>query len=143
MATLAQIRLALIETIQAYVEEPIWVYEYLEEMTQLPAVIAAVEDSNFEGAFQNGLHTWDFLLYVLVSRNLGAGDGQRLLDELVSGFGPNSIAQALYENSDLGLVEETDAHVNGVKSYGGALDMGQIPHIGAIISVTVRTRGHA
>jgi hypothetical protein len=143
MATLEAIRTALINTIQQYVEEPIYVYDYLEEMTQLPAVIATVEDSSFEGAFQNGLHTWDFLVYVLVSRNLGSGYGQRVLDELVSGYGPNSVAQALYENSDLGLVEETDAHVNGVKSYGGALDMGQIPHIGAIISVTVRTRGHA
>ena len=144
MANLPEIRAALIKTIQENVDPELnlWGYEYLEEVTQLPCIIAEPDAGHFDGAMQNGLHTYPFRLYVLVSRNTGAGFGQQILDQLVGGYGPNSINEILREHSDLDMVEECDAHCVGFEQYGGALDMAGIAHIGAIMLITVRVRGY-
>ena len=86
------------------------------------------------------LYDWDFNVYVLTSRSVDSAYGQELLDKLVSGAGEDSIRQILFENADLGL-DSTDAQCYALKGYGGSFDWAKVPHVGAVLKVTVRTDG--
>lgn len=144
MASLSEIRAALKATFKANIPN-LNVYAEVSDVTQVPAVVvmparpttgALVCD--FNGAFGRGLDTWNLELYVLVART-DAVLAQQALDQYVTGAGPKSVRRILYENSDLGLADGTDAHAEGVSAYDGAFETAGIPHVGAIVRVTVRT----
>lgn len=115
------------------------VYREVEDVVETPAVVALPRKADFAGAMQRGLDTWEFDLYVLVSRRDG-GYAQQELDQYITGDGPRSIRQALYDHPTLGL-PDTDAFVKGVEGYGGNFQVARIQHVGAILKVTVRTDG--
>lgn len=143
MASLSQIREGLRTTIKSNVNTNLHVYNLVEDMGQLPAVIIEPVSSDFDEAMQRGMDVWDFNLFVLVSRAVSSAHGQTLLDQLISGAGVNSIREILYQHSDLGLSDGTDAHVYQVKAYGGSFDWAKVAHVGAVIKVMVRTPGSA
>lgn len=136
MASLSEIRDALAKTIRAHVDKPLHAYATVEEMVNVPCVMIEPFRADFEGAFQRGMHTWDLYVYVLGPRAPGSGVGQELLDQLVSGSGPNSVVQILDEHPDLGLAG-VDAQCHGLKGYGGMFEWAKVPHVGAILQVRV------
>lgn len=142
MASLLQIRDALKKTIDGKTTIELNVYDLVEDMGALPAVIIEPNTCDYDGAFGRGMDVWDFNLYILVSRSASSAVGQRLLDKLISGEGENSIRQLIYENDDLGLTDGTTAHAYLVKAYGGSFDWAKISHVGAIMKVRVNTQSN-
>lgn len=136
MATLTEIRKALAKTIKANVAQPLHAYETVEEIVNAPCIMVEPNRADFEGAFQRGMHTWEMYVFVLASRAPGSANGQYLLDQMVSGSGPNSVAQILYDHPDLGL-PGVDAQCYGMKGYGGSFEWAKVPHVGAILQVRV------
>ncbi|MBM4570267.1 hypothetical protein GS534_24140 [Rhodococcus hoagii] len=139
MADLIAIRDALAKTIRAGVKQPIFTYKTVEEIVSVPCIMVEPFKADFEGAFQRGMHTWEFYVFVLGSRAPGQGLGQELLDRMVSGTGPDSVVRILDDRPDLGLGGETQAQCYGLKGYGGSFDWAKIPHVGAILQVRVMT----
>lgn len=138
MATLSEIRNALARTIKTGVDKPLHVYETTEEIVNVPCIMIEPFKADFEGAFQRGMHTWEFYVFVLASRAPGSATGQKLLDQMVSGSGPNSVVQILDANSKLGgLHGVNDAACYGMKGYGGSFDWAKVAHVGAILQVRV------
>lgn len=145
MASLSNIRMALAQTISAHgdIGQSTWIYEDVEELTDLPAIIIDVDpeySGEFEESFQGSQDTWKFNIYVLISRSKGSSEGQKMLDEYLKRLGPKSIRSAIYDNSELGL-EETNARVHAVSGYGGQFEIGRVEHVGAILKVHVITDG--
>lgn len=136
MATLSEIRTALANTVKAYVDKPIHVYDTVEEIVNVPCIMVEPYKADFEGAFQRGMHCWDLYVYVIAPRSPGSGIGQVLLDQMVSGGGPNSVVEIIAEHPDLGL-HGVDAQCIGLKGYGGNFEWAKIPHVGAILTVRV------
>lgn len=143
MASLTEIRAALKATLKGAISE-LNIYAEVSDVTQAPAVVvmpAAPSLSglacNFNGAFGRGMDEWTLDLYVLVARTDGAL-AQQKLDQYVTGKGAKSIRQVLFQNSAIGLTD-TDVHVEGVRDYGGMFQSAGIPHVGAVLRVTVRT----
>lgn len=141
MASLSEIRQAMCDVIEQYTTAELFAYKYVDELANLPAVIVEPITADYEMSMARGTEEWHFNVYVLVSRAAGSDDGQELLDQLISGDGPNSIAKILWEHSDLGLPDRLDASVKAMKGYGGAFDFGNVPHVGAVLLVTVITDG--
>lgn len=138
MSSLEQIRDALKSTIDGETAVELNVYDLVEDMGSLPAVIIEPNTCDFDGAMGRGMDVWDFNIYILVTRGASSSNGQELLDKLVSGAGPNSIRQILYENENLGL-SDTTAHCYMMRAYGGSFDWARVEHVGAVLKVTVRT----
>jgi hypothetical protein len=145
MASLTEIRAAIKETVKANIAD-LMVYDEVPDVTQVPALVVMPSRPSgtsgmvcdFNGAFNRGMHTWNLDLYVLVSRS-PADVAQRSLDALISGRGERCIPNVLYLNPGLGLTDGTDAHAEGIRDYGGKFETQGVPHVGAIIRVTVRT----
>ncbi|AEV52067.1 hypothetical protein [Rhodococcus phage REQ1] len=142
MTTLSEIRDALAKTIKAGVDKPLHAYETVEEIVNVPCIMIEPFNADFEGAFQAGMHTWEFYVFVLASRAAGSATGQKLVDQMVSGTGPNSVAQILNENYTLGL-NGVEAQCYGMKGYGGSFDWAKVAHVGAILQVRVTVDPHA
>lgn len=141
MPTLSQIRQAIDNTVQNHIPG-LRGFNDVVDVIQVPAVVVmpARDTADFNGAMGRGMDTWRFDLYVLVQRG-EAGAAQAQLDAYVSGSGARSIREVIYHNPDLGLGDETDAHVEGVREYGGKFQTARVDHVGAIVRLTVRTTG--
>ncbi len=139
MSSVSAIREALASTIEAGVESEIFTYDTVPDVAQLPAVVVIPDKADFSGAFNRGLDEWTFNVYVLVNRT-DADTNQDQLDSFITGAGPDSIRQALYNTPNLGLLN-TDAFPRGVDGYGGEFKTARIQHTGAILKVVVRTDG--
>ena len=137
MATLQEIRDGFRATVRNHGGTPISVYSMVEDIAQTPCVMIEPVAADFEGAMNEGMHTWDFNLFVLTSKSSSTADGQRLLDKLISGTG--SLPSILAKHPDLGLDDGTDAQCYMLKGYGGSFDWAKIPHVGAILKVRVVT----
>lgn len=144
MASLAEIRTALKETLRTAIPG-LNVYAEVPDVTQLPAVVvlpAATTATglacDFNGAFGRGLDTWHLDVYVLVARSESVL-AQQALDQYVTGTGPKSVRRIVYESPTLGLADGTDAHVEGIRLYGGEFMTANIQHVGAVVRLTVRT----
>ncbi|MFF0183553.1 hypothetical protein [Streptomyces sp. NPDC005244] len=144
MASLAEVRSALKETLKAAISG-LNVYSEVSDVQQVPAVVvipAAPSTSglacNFNGAFGRGMDEWTLDLFVLVGRTEGAL-AQQKLDQYVTGKGSKSIREVLFQNADLGLTDGTDAHAEGIRLYGGFFESAGVPHVGAVLRITVRT----
>lgn len=137
MASVEAIRTALAATIGAGVADPIFFYDTVPDISQLPAVIVEPTAADFATTMGAGMDEWNFNIFVMCSR-VQAAIGQTQLDGYVNGWGPNSIRQVIYENSDIGL-DSTDAMVTGMRGYGGQWEIAKVEHVGAILRVCVRT----
>lgn len=144
MASLTEVRAALKATLKAAITD-LNVYSEVPDVQQLPAVVvmpAAPSLSglacNFNGSFGRGMDEWTLDLYVLVGRTDGALAQQRL-DPYVTGKGPKSIREILFQNAAIGLSDGTDVHAEGIRLYGGFFETAGIAHVGAVLRITVRT----
>ena len=137
MASLQEIRDAFNTTIKTKSALQFSVYSMVEDIVQTPCVLIEPVAADFEGAMNEGMHTWDFNLFVLTANSSSRADGQRLLDKLISG--PDSIPMILHKHADLGLADGTDAQCYMLKGYGGSFDWAKIPHVGAVLKVRVLT----
>lgn len=144
MATISEIKQGLRAILKARIPD-LMVYGDVPDVTQLPAVVVLPARPtmtglvcDFDGAFGRGLYTWHVNVFILVARTDGAA-AQRALDAYISGSGPLSIPQAVYESADLGLGGSTDAHALGIHDYGGSFEAAGIDHVGAVMRLIVRT----
>lgn len=139
MASLKAIRLAVKSTLETHLPELIG-YRTVPEAAQVPSfVVEPVPPADFLVAMGRGTDTWNFDIHVLVS-SADAGLGQDELDDYVTGAGPKSIRQVVFNNRTLGLAN-TDAHVAQLIAYGGQFESAGIPHIGATLRLAVHTSG--
>lgn len=143
MSSLTELRAALKATLKNAIPE-FNIYSEVPDVNQLPAAVvmpapASVSgfSCNFNGAFGRGMDEWTLDLYVLVGRTDGAL-AQQKLDQYITGKGPKSIREILFQNADIGL-SDTDVHVEGVRDYGGSFASAGISHVGAVLRITVRT----
>lgn len=141
MATLKQIRDALGDTIASGLDPDlrVHVYRQVEKIGALPAVIIEPYTADYVHEFQNGMHIWDFTIYVLVPSN-NPDQAQEVLDALISGDG--SVSQVLLDTPDLSL-DSTDATVYAMRGYGGSFAWYGVNHVGAILKARVITDGQS
>lgn len=141
MPTLGEIRRGIDNTVQNRIPA-IRGFNDVTDVVQVPAMVVmpARDTADFTGAMGRGLDTWRFDLYILVARS-ESSVAQGALDQYCSGSGPRSIRQVIYENPDLGLGDDVDAQVEGIREYGGKFQTARVDHVGAIVRLTVRTSG--
>ncbi|MGW6790056.1 hypothetical protein [Streptomyces chartreusis] len=146
MATLAEIRAALKDTIKATNSE-MNIYPMVADVQQVPAVVIMPAPAqvtgmscNFNGAFGRGMDEWTLDLIVMVSR-VDATLAQKTLDQYVTGKGPKSLRQILFQNPTVGLTDGTDVQAEGIREYDALMPMNAagIQYVGAALRVTVRT----
>lgn len=144
MASLTEIRAALKTTIRSTIPD-LNVYSEVSDVQLVPAVIVTPGEPwggamtcDFNGAMGRGMDTWTLDLFVLVARADGAL-AQKNLDQYLTGRGPKSIREVIFNHSDLGLPDGTDAHAEGIRAYGGRFETAGIQHVGAVVRITVRT----
>lgn len=138
-ATLTQVRAALAATIKDNVDRQVYTYSVIKENGPLPAVIVEPDSTDFTVSMRSGTDTWNFFVWVLTPAN-DIETGQTMLDDFLDGQGPNSIRQAIYKHSDLGL-SGVEAFVSGMRGYGGAFEWYGVPHVGALLQVGVHISG--
>lgn len=141
MSSLAAIRTAIKTTLNAAIAD-LNTYDTVPDASNLPCVVVAPVNADFDVSMGRGLDTWHIDLFVLVSdseRKLA----QDQLDSFVTGAGPRSIRQAIFLERTLGLSEATgtSAHISGMTSYGAKFTMSALPHVGAKLRLTVHTKG--
>lgn len=135
---LEAIREALANTIRAGVALNLSVYPFAEDVGSLPAVIIEPEDAEWKGAFHNGHEEWEFNIWVLVSRAPNPRMAQKVLDQLLSGTGPNSIRRAVADDKYLGNPDNiSGAYISRMSGYGGKFKWFDVPHVGAALKATV------
>lgn len=139
MASLPQIRTALVSTISAAVAG-IQGYDRVPESVNLPAFMVVPRSSDFGKSMGRGFDGYSFDVIVLVS---SADDqlAQSALDPYVNGFGSSSIRQAVFNGRTLGI--DVDATVTGMSDYGAQYNVGGLDYVGAKLSVDVLTSGTA
>lgn len=127
---------ANIPGIQAYDKIP-------ENVLTLPAVIVTPDNSDFDVAFARGTDTHQFMLVVLVAYN-HLEVAQNNLNPYVSGSGPLSIRECIFNHRDLGN-PGWQAHITRMYDYGmrfNAKYQGSVlEQFGARLSMTVYTSG--
>jgi hypothetical protein len=140
LSSLSTIRAAVKSTLETAIQS-LRVYDTVPEAVELPAVVVQPTNADFDVAMGRGTDTWTLELLVLVS--WGDSDlAQNALDDYISGAGDSSIREAIFNNRGLGLTD-CDAHVRDLTSYGVRFQAAQIDHVGAVLTMTVHTRGTA
>lgn len=137
MSSVEAMRTAISATILAGVADPLFAYDTVPDISQLPAVIVEPATADYVSTMGAGMDEWNFNVFVMCSR-VQAAIGQNQLDGYVSGWGPNSIRRIVYQIPDLGL-GDCDATVTGMKGYGGSWEIAKVEHVGAILRVRVLT----
>ena len=147
MASLEEIKQGLSNTILAYMAEypdvSLFAYSDVPEVAQTPAIIIQPrprEPGDFNGAFSRGLITWELDVMIMVGRS-DYEVSQEALTKLIDPAEEKSIARACDSDHEIGLDDGTDAMLSGLRLYGGQLQNANIPHVCAVLSVTVRTPG--
>jgi hypothetical protein len=137
VATLAQIRQGIATVLNA-TDDRITVYPYWTSRLHLPAAVLIVGEADLRRTFSASFMEWPFRLYVLTSM----GDpefGQVDLDEYLDLSGSRSLFQAL-DTENLGYPNDVQVAVESVSDYGD-FEAAGIEHVGAILNLTVRTKG--
>lgn len=142
MASLDAIRNALATTINNHTQSTIFVYADAEDVAELPGLIVMPSNADYEETMNRGTDCWWFNVYVVCSRN-DAKTGQAQLDGFLTGAGPDSIREIIWQHGDIGLTDGTEAMVMKMMGYGGTFSDAQIPLVGAILKVRVYTDGRA
>lgn len=133
-------RRAIANVIDHGLAAEVFTYDTVPDVENLPAVIVEPLNADFTEAMGRGMDLWEFRIYVLVSRS-DTQQGQEDLDQFISGAGPNSIRQVIFNNPTLGLASVDDATVYAMKGYGGSFETGKVPIIGAVLKLRVLTDG--
>lgn len=140
MASLSTIRDAIKTTLESAIGG-LSVYDTVPEASNLPAIVVVPNMASFDVAMGRGVDTWEFDLAVLVSFS-DADIAQDSLDDYVTGAGPKSVRQAIFNNKTLGLTD-ANAHVHEMSDYGSGFEMAKVQHIGAKLRLVVHTKGTA
>lgn len=144
MTTLNEIEVAIGRTIVGNMPDDS-IYEYAEvpAVAQFPAIVvmpAPRDSADFKGSFGHGMTTWTLDVIVLVRS--GAYDAtQEVLADLIDPANPTSVPRALQSDETLGLGNDVDCNVDGIRLYGVKPENANIPSLGAVIKVTVRCPG--
>ena len=138
MAGLGAIRDAVQATIEANISG-LRVYDTVPDVAYTPALVIEPDEADFAVAMGRGVDSWKLNLFLLCSKAV-ARVGQDQLDAYVTGAGASSIRQVIFTNSTLGLAD-TAAVVTGMSGYGGSFDSAGIDHVGAVLALTVHTKG--
>lgn len=141
MPTLTEIRKAIDNTVQHAIPG-LRGFNDVADVVQVPAMVVmpARETADFNRTMGRGMDVWRFDLYLLVPRS-ESSVAQAALDQYVSGAGPRSVREVFWKDPTMGLGDDTDAHVEGIREYGGKFQTARIDHVGAIVRLTVRTPG--
>lgn len=139
MASLAELRTAVAETLAAALGAGTEVYPKVPPSPVLPCVCVRPAISNFLVAMSRGVDTYEFDLLVLAPSADGLV-GQERLDPYVTGAGSLSIRQAIFNARGLGRTD-SDAHVAGMTDYGGAVEAVGVAHVAAALRLVVHTTG--
>ena len=99
-----------------------------------PQAIVMIQSVNYDGAFRNGLTTYNFLISVIVGRVDERG-AQRSLDGYASSTGANSIKQAVQSDKTLGG-NAFDVRVTDMSNMGAVL-LGDATYLAADFVATV------
>jgi hypothetical protein len=140
MATLAAIRDAIKTTITDNVTG-LRVHDTIPDVVNLPAVVVVPRTADFDVAMGRGIDTWEFDLFVMVSKG-STRAAQDALDAYVTGAGTSSIRQVIFTNRTLGL-SNTDAHVARLIGYDLTFEASNVDHVGAALRLIVHTPGTA
>lgn len=138
--TIAEHRTAIKGAIEAVWEENLSVYEYVQSVTQVPAVVitpASEPTITFNGAFGRGSarHYYDV---ICLAPQTEATSNQITLDTLVDPDVTNSIPYILHGNTSLGGNVVACSCIR-VDNYGGEWPSANIAHIGALVRVEIQT----
>lgn len=139
MSDLTAIRNAIGQTIVNFCALPIENHAVVETVSSFPAVVVEPDKTDFALSMQSSSDDCYFNVFVLCSA-ADMESGQNQLDQFVSGSGPSSIRQILYNHDDLGLPDCT-AFVMAMRGYAGTYESGTIKAVGAILHVRVITDG--
>jgi len=99
-----------------------------------PQAVVQLQSVNYDGAFQQGLTTYNFLISVIVGRVDERG-AQRALDGYASSTGANSIKLAVQSDKTLGG-NAYDVRVTDMTNIGAVL-LGDATYLAADFVVTV------
>lgn len=144
MATLEEIREAVRVTIEENLDGVKCYKNIPENALVLPAVIVQPDMADFDVAMGRGTDQYDFTLLVLVGYN-HIETAQAKLDPFVTGSGPKSVRQCIFNNKTLGIAGDVNAHVSRMFDYGMRFSpdtQGRgTETLGARLALTVFTRG--
>lgn len=140
MSSLLEIRTALQNTIQTYLgsNSGAQVYDSVPGIANMPAIVVEPDRADFLGSMGAGTDEWYFNVMVFNARGADERLAQNKLDEFLTGHGPKSIRQAIFQNPTLGLSDCT-AQVRGMRGYGGSTKAAGMGVMGAILTVCVYT----
>lgn len=154
MSTLNAICTGLSKTIAANTAIETYAFDYMPDVNNFPAVVcepvqpavsyagsfaAHQAPSAFDGSFGAGTDMWFIGCYVLVPADSNSAANQNLLNQFLTGCGPNSVRSIIHEHGDLGLGGDTGAVVIGVSKYGANYTFGNVRAVGALVTVRVIT----
>lgn len=132
-SSLSDIRAALAKTM---VGLGLQVYPRIVDVVNGPAVVidmAQKTSIEFTGAMAMGGDTYHFDFLILV-QNVDIINAQTILDQYVTGQGPKSIREAVFQG--IGL-EDVDGMALSVSAYGSEPVVASIKMIGALMRVVV------
>lgn len=153
MSTLNAICTGISKTVHNYAETPVFTYDYMPDVTNFPAVVcepiqpaisyagtfaAHQPTSEFGGSFGPGTDMWYIGCFVLLPADGNSKAQQNLLNQFLTGCGPNSIRSILHDHGDIGL-DDTTAVAIGVSKYGASWTFGAVRCTGACVTVRVIT----
>lgn len=99
-----------------------------------PMAVVQITSVGFDGAFQQGMTTYNFLVSVIVGR-VAEREAQRRLDAYASTSGASSIKNAIESDKTLGG-NAYDVRVTDMTNVGAVL-LGEATYIAADFAVTV------
>jgi len=133
--TLNEIRKKLAKVIEDGTDATVYAYPRITNKGELPAVMIEPVVADFMETMNRGSDEWFFTVYVLVKMSGDEDAAQDELDEFVTGVGPNSIRQIVWDNRE--LFKGVTAFVYGMTDYGGSFKWGEAQHIGAKLKARV------
>lgn len=99
-----------------------------------PIAIVVLQSVNYDGAFQQGLTTYNFIVTVIVGRP-AEREAQRRLDAYSSSTGASSVKLAIQSDKTLGG-HAYDVRVTNMNNIGAVL-LGEATYLSADFAVTV------
>lgn len=99
-----------------------------------PVAVVVLQSVNFDGAFKQGLTTYNFVVTVIVGRP-AEREAQRRLDAYASSTGASSVKLAIQSDKTLGG-KAFDVRVTDMNNIGAVL-LGEATYLSADFAVTV------
>jgi len=139
MASLNDVMKNLAEVIELHLTDvPVYAYVVPNGAT-FPCVMLEPVPIDYAQAFAAGDDKVIIMAYALVGVSGDQAGAQVQLNTLITGWGPHSIRQAVFETPRLGLMDGTTAFAQGAASFTGKLEIGDVTAVGAIVKILVHT----